>query len=939
MVKTMLHIIMAIALTATGIAGTADFAGRTLTAANAPANSAAANSGQSLAKPETGLWIIKWKQTPPAAFRQNSDILDEQGKFGITVARPKKGVNLKRWLAQLQSWPEIQYIQADQQVKAAANKSVVPNDPEFPKQTYLRQIHMENAWNHTEFWRTITIAIVDTGVDLQHPDLKDKLVPGANLVNPEKPPQDDNGHGTNVAGVIGAIANNKRGVAGIVWKTKIMPIKALEANGNGTEDKLGEGITYAVDHGAKIVVLSVGMNRDSAYMRDVIKYAEDHEVLLVAASGNESRDVKFPAAYPPVLAVGGIAPDNLVEPESNYGPELDVVAPWTVRTTALGGGYANNQGTSMAAPQVAGIAALLWSKYPDMEPYEIRNMIRQTAEDVAAKGWDPFTGYGLLRADRALNTPYRKDMYENNGTITLAKPLPVDSLLYGEFTGPDDADWFYVDVPYDGDLAIQLHAMNGVSAKVALSYYATATDRAKTYSDVLTKTIHIKAKKGRRYLKLNVSSPSAAKSFAYSLNAQFTIGADPFENNDRQYMAYTLPDSSADIVGTFDHTDDQDWYMVNVRESGILSMNVTTDTARMDLALTFSRKNEASFTKDWNQDGLEESIDSIDVTPGQYYIAVQNVISGDEKSLPVRGQYTLHISFSKKLLDPNEPNNKFYQAVATAPNTVYEGVIHQADDADWFMFRADGKKLMKTVLYDIPADRIMSMTLYDANQKQVAINVNTLGNTTLSFEKLLPKGTYYVRLTADEPFFSQYYHFKVTAHELTAGYKDIDNSWAKDAIVALRNKQILIGYADYTFRPDQGITRAEAVTAIVRAFKLKKDSTLVFNDVKSTHWASADISAAAKAGIISGYPDRTFRPNQKITRREMAVMIGAAMKLKGIHTGKAPFRDITANSWGADMLAEMKQKGWISGYADGSFMPNRPASRAEFAEMLNNVLK
>nr|WP_313784723.1 S8 family serine peptidase [Paenibacillus larvae] len=160
--------------------------------------------------------------------------------------------------------------------------------------------------------------------------------------------------------MIAATINNDIGIAGIAPNAKIMPIKAMEADGTGSEAKLGEGIRYAVDHGAKIVVLSLGLNKYSEYMKDTVKYAEDHDVLLVAATGNEAGSVKYPAAYPSVLSVGGVDANKQKSPLSNFGPELDIVAPFDVYTTWMGGVYDYNRGTSMAAPQVAGVAALVW---------------------------------------------------------------------------------------------------------------------------------------------------------------------------------------------------------------------------------------------------------------------------------------------------------------------------------------------------------------------------------------------------------------------------------------------------------------------------------------------------------------------------------------------------------------------------------------------------
>ena len=142
---------------------------------------------------------------------------------------------------------------------------------------------------------------------------------GVNLITPGNSPQDDHGHGTRVAGVVAAIGNNGKGVTGLSWKTKLMPIKAIEEDGQGNEDKLGQGILYAVDHGAKIVMLSVGLHRYSPFLEEVSEYAEKNGVLLVAAVGNEGKNVKYPAAFPSVLAVGSVGTNNTVMLESNYG--------------------------------------------------------------------------------------------------------------------------------------------------------------------------------------------------------------------------------------------------------------------------------------------------------------------------------------------------------------------------------------------------------------------------------------------------------------------------------------------------------------------------------------------------------------------------------------------------------------------------------------------
>ena len=256
----------------------------------------------------------------------------------------------------------------------ATASSQAPNDVFYHRQQYLQQIDVPTAWE-TVAKRTlsrVTVAVVDTGVDLNHPDLQDRLVKGVNILEPNKLPQDDHGHGTNVAGVVAAISNNQIGIAGIAQNARIMPIKAVPANGIGQEEDLIKGIRYAVDNGARIVILSLGLHLKSTQMIETIAYAERKNVLLVAATGNTGETVMYPSAYATVVAVGGATLTNEYKYLSNYGPEIDLIAPWYVFTTSRDGNYVYKEGTSMAAPQVAGIAALLLGIDATLKPGQLR---------------------------------------------------------------------------------------------------------------------------------------------------------------------------------------------------------------------------------------------------------------------------------------------------------------------------------------------------------------------------------------------------------------------------------------------------------------------------------------------------------------------------------------------------------------------------------------
>lgn len=876
-------------------------------------------------------WIIRWEDEVPAEFAAESEIVGVQDFLQVTIAKPREPADLEAWLARWSKAEEVRYIQPNHLVRTAA----VPNDPYRSEQRYLDLIGAYTAWDHVNSNTSITIAVVDTGVDLNHPDLKGNLTEGYNLLDKNKPPQDDNGHGTNVAGIIAAVGNNRIGTTGILWNAKIMPLKALDRHGTGNEDHLGEAIRYAVDNGAKIVVMSLGLHRYSPYMQDIVNYAEENGVLLVAAAGNEGSDVKYPAAYPTVLAVGGIGSNRSTINESNYGPEIDLVAPWEVYTTALGGGYEVNYGTSMAAPQVAAVAAMVWSKHPNWTPAEVRNMLRQTAEDVHMRGWDERTGYGLVRADRALTAVYKRDMFEPNNTRNTAAHLPIDHSIIAELAGSKDMDWFYIQAPYKGSVTITLSALQSTNAQITVDHLDVNGRVLNTYPNMLGKSMTIPVTTSRSYIRVRAASESSNMAIGYELTTKFLIYSDDYEDNDRQYKAYRLQPRSQVLKGTFHQENDYDWFQIPISQDGTLRVKVSVDTSRIDPAIVIQRQGGSAREIDAGEEGKTEYSDPIDVTPGTYYILIKNVISN--RTYPVTGEYTMTIEYMPKYIDPNEPNDKPYQAVMMAVGTQYNGVISSAADQDWFTFVMEDKGVVDLDIQRIPKNRTMSLTIYDSAQKMLAVYTSKLGAEKLHVRTELNQGIYYVRLTANAPFQDQMYGLTLRIHELVAGFIDIKHNWAKDAIVNLVEQNIVQGYGDYTFRPNAPLMRSEAVAMIVRAFKPQQRAAASYPDVPIRHWAYQDIARASSAGIVRGYPDGTFRPNDHVTRVEMAQMLGNALQLEELSANPG-FSDIPEDYWAAGMLAALKQHGTLTGYPDGTFRPNATASRAEFANLLYKAL-
>ena len=292
--------------------------------------------------------------------------------------------------------PWILYAEPNYRVHAA---DTIPNDPAYSSyQWNLARIGLPRAWDVTT-GGPVVIAIVDTGVDLDHPDLAAKLITGTTFITGTTTPDDDHWHGTHVAGIAAAATNNGLGVAGVSWGARIMPIKILDSRGDGTYADLARAIIYAADHGARIINMSLGGEEYSQVVEEAIDYARERGCLLVAAAGNNGGTVLFPAASDGVLAVAATDSGDRHWVGSNQGSQVDVAAPGVgIYSTGRGGVYFSATGTSMATPHVSGLAALIWSVAPELTPVQVSERITSTAKDLGAPGWDPAYGWGRIEA-------------------------------------------------------------------------------------------------------------------------------------------------------------------------------------------------------------------------------------------------------------------------------------------------------------------------------------------------------------------------------------------------------------------------------------------------------------------------------------------------------------------------------------------------------------
>ncbi len=288
------------------------------------------------------------------------------------------------------------------------------NDTAYPQQWNLQRIRAPNAWDLTT-GSAVTIAILGTGVDLDHPDLSDKIVPGYDVVNGDHDPIDDNGYYTFVAGIAAAVTNNGEGIAGVSWGGRLMPVKVMGADGRGSYADIIEGVRWATDHGANIINMSfVGFHYSQA-LQDAMDYAQTQGVqLLVASTGDyagEGNPRVYPAALRNVLAVGGTDKTNARLRASGYGDYVDLAAPAeTIVSTWWQSGqhvYGVASGADFAAPHVAGVAALILSVNPSLSLDQLTSLLRSSAVDLGDPGFDDYYGYGLVDTNQAVwTTPH-----------------------------------------------------------------------------------------------------------------------------------------------------------------------------------------------------------------------------------------------------------------------------------------------------------------------------------------------------------------------------------------------------------------------------------------------------------------------------------------------------------------------------------------------------
>ncbi len=375
-------------------------------------------------------------QSASLLFKGNTNLngLDRIYRFDLL-----SGSDVQQTVKMLTKDPDVEWAEPDYLAYPISDKphnptDITPNDPLLDEEWGLSKIGAPAAWQVTTGSPTVAIAIIDSGIDMSHSDLAGKLwvnpgeiagngidddnngfiddVNGWDFVNHDNNPSDDEGHGTQVAGVAAAATDNAVGMAGLCWDCRIMVVKVMQASGVANYSDIAAGVLYAAQKGAKIINLSLGGYSDSHVLHAAIQTAvNDYGAVVVGGAGNDNTNTRFyPAAYEEVLAVAGTDENDVKSAVSNYGSWVDVSAPAVaITTTFMGGDYGATNGTSFAASFVSGLVGLVRSEHPDWTPALVGAQILHTADpiDTLNPGYTGMLGSGRINAANAVTvTPH-----------------------------------------------------------------------------------------------------------------------------------------------------------------------------------------------------------------------------------------------------------------------------------------------------------------------------------------------------------------------------------------------------------------------------------------------------------------------------------------------------------------------------------------------------
>ncbi|MGP4074868.1 S8 family serine peptidase [Halobacillus sp. K22] len=722
----------------------------------------------------------------------------------------------------------LQRLNADPAILTAdpdyiSESSYVPSDPKYSGQYQYDDMNMEKAWNVTRGSEDTTVAVLDTGVYKFHEDLQGAVLPGYDFVNDDANPDDNHGHGTHIAGLIAANFND-RGIAGLAPNTKILPVKVGDSEGKFSDSDVLAGIYYAIDQEADVINMSYGAYHQSAAEERALWKAHNEGIVLVGAASNEGiRGASYPASYFPVISVAATDRSGDKASFSNYGTWIDLTAPGVFLTsTSYMGGYTSMSGTSFSAPLVSGLAAMIIGENPGWNPDEIEWAMEKHGETPNASRWDEEYGYGVPDAFEAVTSAavdLSDDVSDKQETsFHLEKGQPKRENL----DTPNDSDWYDFRVDHPTTVSVDVTSRSDNEDLVAVVYNRYGERQVfdsgwKGNGESFT----FEASPGKYTVEIyEYFNHWSDESYVMEVNWPDHPYKDEvvYEQEPNEFPSFATELSYDQAgIGTFDPSD-LDYYEVDFPYSGSVDVTLASnaDASSIDPEATVYTDNgegtmealEVTPTQQDEEDGVKSTTATIEgITRGTHYLLVKNLTGEADRN----ENYVLSMEYNEK----------------TFPDVTGTWAEPYVSYLSW-----------ENLMTGYPDG---TFGFHDA--------ITRAGAATMIAREL------------DLPL-------------QEADFPDVpSHHWGSEYIGALTEAGILSGYKDGTFQPNGTLTRAEMATLVVRAYELTGQSSSTFPDVKADSWAASYIDTLTANDVVKGFPDGTYRPNQAIKRSEFAVIM------------------------------------------------------------------
>ncbi len=571
--------------------------------------------------------VIKYDRPLSKSVHQKigTRVIRSLPRLGYDVVKISKGQKMKSVL---------NYYSKQKGISSAAPSALYQSlsagvgDPKASDMYHLNLLHIDKALqlagNHK-----VTVAVIDTGIDYKHPDLKSQVLPPYNAVSPADMSLTDV-HGTHVSGIIASESGNGIGGHGINPNARILPIDVFNGGGGASDYVIAEGIMHAVEEGADVINMSLGGYGESQLLQDAVAKAIESGVTIVAAAGNEGWDeYSTPASYEGVISVGSTNSQNKLSSFSNYGPSVDIVAPGeaiynTVFDFMKGSSFAEMSGTSMASPVVAGVVSLLKSKYPDLKPFEVEAILENTAKDLGDKGYDLKYANGLVDPVAALNydlsnLPKRYTYEEGEALLKGAESLSTKekNVHKGNITVPEEVHWYKVDLKKGESVQTVLEGTDLYDYEMDLSFYPTTRHKNSDEDEMKVKVNQVKAGKteghlyqaeenGTLLIGVKDANGSYSKDSMYTFTAQVEpVLTDDGLSKDHMESISQLPYSSKESISTpltFINEEgeaDKDYFTFSVDEPKTVSFDLSgVPGVNSSMAVYFKEEFEMEFPEE-----------------------------------------------------------------------------------------------------------------------------------------------------------------------------------------------------------------------------------------------------------------------------------------------------------------------------------------------------